>query len=222
MNQYLDLLSRSYPLLIQGTLMTLQVFIAAACLSFTFGITFGILCCNRLSKPLITPLVEGITFIYRAIPFYVQLLIVYFVLPDLLGFNLAPYPASVIALGLCSSGYVAQIVRAGINSIPSSQWEAAFTLGYTQFQTLRHIILPQMLRNVLPAFNNELDAMLKSTAIVSSIGMLELTRAAMNLMSREMQPVPIYLTLACVYLCLSALLNKGSRTLERKISYVKY
>ena len=202
--------------------MTLQVFIASALLSFAFGITFGILSCNRLKKPLITPLIEGLTFIYRAIPFYVQLLIVYFVLPDLLGFNLDPYPASVIALGLCSSGYVAQIVRAGINSIPASQWEAAFTLGYTQPQTLRHIILPQMLRNVLPAFNNELDSMLKSTAIVSSIGMLELTRAAMNLMSREMQPVPIYLTIASIYLCLSALLNKVSRTLERKISYVKY
>lgn len=99
--------------------------------------------------------------------------------------------------------------------------EAAFTLGYSRLQSLRYVILPQMLRNVLPAFNNELDAMLKSTAIISSIGLLELTRVGMNLMSREMEPIPIYLTVACFYLGMSALLNLITRTLERKIAYVK-
>ncbi len=201
--------------------MTVQVFLASASLSFIFGLSFGILSCNRLKVPLLSHLVEGMTFVYRAVPFFVQLLIVYFVLPDLLGINLNPFPASAIALGMCSSGYVAQIVRAGINSIPASQWEAAYTLGYTQPQSLRYVILPQMLQSVLPAFNNELDSLLKSTAIVSSIGMLELTRVGMNMMSREMAPVPIYLTIACFYVCLSALLNLITRTIERKISYVK-
>ncbi|HSX11239.1 MAG TPA: amino acid ABC transporter permease [Chlamydiales bacterium] len=219
---YFEFLSRSYPLLLKGAFMTVQVLLASACLSFIFGIGFGILSCKRLKVPILSSLIEGLTFVYRAIPFFVQLLIVYFVMPDLLGINLNPFPASVIALGMCSSGYVAQIVRAGINSIPASQWEAAFTLGYSRLQTLRFVILPQMVRNVLPAFNNELDALLKSTAIVSSIGMLELTRAGMNIMSREMEPIPIYLTIACLYLCMSALLNIFTRTLERKIAYVKH
>jgi polar amino acid transport system permease protein len=219
--EYFNFLSRSYPLLLKGTFMTVQILLASAALSFTCGLGFGILTCNRLKVPVLTNLIEAVTFVYRAVPFFVQLLIVYFVLPDLLGMNLDPYPASVIALGMCSSGYVAQIVRAGINSIPASQWEAAFTLGYTRLQSLRYVILPQMVRNVLPAFNNELDSLLKSTAIVSSIGLLELTRVGMNLMSREMEPVPIYLTIACFYLCMSALLNLMTRTLERKIAYVK-
>ncbi|MDE3056024.1 MAG: amino acid ABC transporter permease [Verrucomicrobiota bacterium] len=201
--------------------MTLKVFFSAASLSFTLGLCFGIFSCHRLKVPIVSAVIEWITFVYRAVPFYVQLLIVYFVLPDLLGFNLDPFAASVISLGVCSSGYVAQTVRAGINSVPVAQWEAAFVLGYSKFQSLFYIILPQMIRNVLPAFNNELDSLLKSTAIVSSIGVVELTRAGMNLVSREMEPVPIYLMVAFFYLCFSAILNAATRILERKIAYVK-
>ncbi len=222
MEWYLDFFFRSLPLFVKGAWMTVQVFIVASALSFSCGLLFGIFTCHRMKVQVLSSCVEGITFVYRAVPFFVQLLIVYFVLPDLLGCNLDPYPASVIALGMCSSGYVAQIVRAGMNSISASQWESAYTLGYSRWQSLRFIILPQMLRNVLPALSNELDSLLKSTSIVSSIGMLELTRVSVNLVSREMQPVPIYLTLACFYLGMSALLNIITRTLERKISYVKY
>lgn len=201
--------------------MTVQVLLFSFSISFIAGSCFGILTCRRLRIPILSPLIETLTFVFRAVPFFVQLLIVYFVIPDLLGFNLDAFPASVISLGMCSSGYVAQIVRSGINSIPASQWEAASTLGYTTYQTLRYIIFPQAFLNILPPLNNELDALLKSTAIVSSIGMLELTRMGMNIVSREMQPVPIYLTVALFYLLMSALLNLLTRTLEKRLSYVK-
>jgi len=209
-------------LLLKGTSMTIQLLIVSASLSFSSGLFFGILSCNRLKIPIVSSVVEGITFIFRAIPFFVQLLIVYFVLPDLLGFNLDPFPASVLSLGMCSSGYVAQLVRGSLNSIPIAQWEAAFSLGYNTFQSLFYVIIPQMIRNILPSFNNELDALLKSTSIVSAIGMLELTRMGMNIVSREMQPVAIYLTLAFFYVCMSALLNFVTRKIERKIAYVKH
>ena len=221
MNTYLELFFRCAPLLLKGTLMTLQVLLGSALLSFSLGTMMGILSCGRLKIPVISTLVEGIAFVYRAIPFYVQLLIVYFVLPDLMGFNLEPFSASVISLGMCSAGYVAQIIRGGLNTIPLAQWEAAEVLGYNTQNSLRYIVLPQMVRHVLPALNNELDALLKSTAVVSSIGMLELTRMGMNLVSREMEPVPIYLTVALFYLCMSALLNCLARKLEQRISYVK-
>lgn len=217
----IELFFRSWPLLIKGVWMTLQVLLIAAPLSFSLGLVWGIFSSNQLRVPILSNTIDAITFVYRAIPFYVQLLIVYFVLPDLLGFNLEPFPASVLALGMCSSGYVAQIVRAGINSIAIVQWEVAFVLGYNKWQTLRHVILPQMLRNVLPAFNNELDGLLKSTSIVSSIGLLELTRIGMNLVSREMEPIPIYLMVALFYLSLSAVFNITGRFLEKRLSYVK-
>ena len=201
--------------------MTVQILISSATLSLTLGLLFGIASCNKLRIPLLSRAVEFLTFVLRAIPFFVQLLLVYFVLPDLFGFDLEPFSASVIALGLCSSGYVAQMVRGGLNAIPPVQWESAFTLGLNMPQSLRHIILPQMGRNILPMLNNELDALLKSTSIVSSIGMLELTRMGMNIVSREMQPVAIYLTVAFFYICMSALLNLIARVLERRLVYVK-
>ena len=220
-NTYISLLSRSLPLLLKGMVMTVQILISSASLSLTLGLLFGIASCNRLRIPFLSQAIEFLTFVLRAIPFFVQLLLVYFVLPDLLGFNLDPFPASVIALGLCSSGYVAQMVRGGINAIPQAQWESAFALGLNTLQSLQHIILPQVGRNILPMLNNELDALLKSTSIVSSIGMLELTRMGMNIVSREMQPVAIYLTVAFFYICMSALLNLIARVLERRLIYVK-
>lgn len=78
-----------------------------------------------------------------------------------------------------------------------------------------------MIRNVLPALNNELDSMLKSTAIASSIGMLELTRMGMNIVSREMKPVPIFLTIAVFYVCMSACLNYITRYIEKKLLMLK-
>lgn len=221
MDDYFQLLTRSTPLLIKGAMMTLQVFAASSLLSFILGAVFGILTCERLRVPFLSWALEGVCFVYRAIPFFVQLLIVYFVLPDLFNISLEPFPASVIALGMCSSGYVAQIVRSGLNAVAASQWEAAYVLGYSKIGMLRSILLPQLMRSHLPALNNELDSLLKSTAIVSSIGMLELTRIGMNIVSREMEPVAIYLTVAVFYLAMSSILNLISRTIERRLTYAK-
>ncbi len=198
--------------------MTVKVLLISSLISFSLGLTFGIFCCEELKIPVVSPALQFFTFILRAIPFFVQLLIVYFVLPDLIGINLDVFPASVLALGICSAGYVCQIVRAGINSIPQSQWEAAFALGYNRPNTLMFIILPQMFRNVLPAFNNEIESMLKSTAILSSIGMLELTRIGMNIVSREMkQPITIYLIVASFYVLMSTVLNFVAKYFERRM-----
>jgi len=220
-NSYIPLLVRSLPLLLKGVVMTVQIVVCSAALSGICGLLFGILSCNKLRIPFLSPLIEFFTFVLRAIPFFVQLLLVYFVLPDLLGVQLEPFPASVIALGLCSSGYVAQIVRGGLNAVPQVQWEGAFALGLNKPQSLRHIILPQVARAVVPMLNNELDALLKSTSIVSSIGMLELTRMGMNIVSREMQPVAIYLTVAFFYVCMSAILNLVARAIERRFNYAR-
>ena len=200
--------------------MTVQVLLLAGSLSFLLGLILGTLSCYRLRLKGVSWIAEGFSFVVRGIPFFVQLLIVYFVFPELLGFNLDPLAASVLSLGICSSGYVAQIVRGALNAISEAQWEAAHTLGYTPWHAWRRMIFPQILRLILPSLNNELDALLKSTAVISSIGLLELTRVAMNLVSREMQPVPVYLTLALFYLSMSAVLNQITKILEKKF-YVK-
>ncbi len=215
---WIDLLQRTLPLLLLGVAMTIKVLLASASISFILGLIFGALCCEELKIRFVSPIIQFLTFILRAIPFFVQLLIVYFVFPDLLGLNLDVFPASVIALGACSSAYVCQIVRGGLNSIHISQWEAAFVLGYSKLKTLVYIIFPQMFRNILPALNNELEAMLKSTAILSSIGMLELTRIGMNIVSRELkQPLAIYLIVAAFYVAMSTILNFAAKHLEKRM-----
>lgn len=215
---WFDLIVRNFPLLLKGAWMTLQLFLSAASLSFGLGLFFGVISSEEVRVPFLTPAVHFLTFVLRAVPFFVQLLIVYFVFPDLIGINLETFSASVIALGTCSSGYVCQTVRAGLNSIPPSQWEAAFVLGYGKIKALFSIILPQMLRNVLPAFNNELEAILKSTAVLSSIGMLELTRIGMNIVSRELkQPLTVYVVVASFYILMSIALNAVAKRLERQM-----
>jgi His/Glu/Gln/Arg/opine family amino acid ABC transporter permease subunit len=217
----LDLFFGAYPLLIKGAVMTIQVMVGSAFLSFTLGLIFGVCSSNQINQPILAKIIKSITFVLRAVPFYVQLLIVYFLLPDLVGVNLEPFPASILALGACSSGYVAQTVQVGINTIAKDQWETAFSLGYTKFQTLIYVIFPQMFRSVLPALNNEVEALLKSTSVVSSIGLLEITRAGMNLVSREMQPVPIYLMVAGSYIVISIVLKMFTQLLERRLQYAK-
>ena len=209
------------PLLLKGLELTLAILAASGVISFLLGTIFGILLSDRLKIAGLSKCIEAIAFIYRAVPFYVQLLIVYFVLPDLLGCNLGPFAASIIALGGCSAGYIGQAVRSGINAVPDLQWESGFVLGLPRIKTLRYIILPQALRLILPNLCNEFDAMLKSTSIASSIGLLELTRASMNLVSREMEPVPIYLMTAFFYLVISLGINTLMRLLERRLSCCK-
>ncbi|MFA6916118.1 MAG: amino acid ABC transporter permease [Parachlamydiales bacterium] len=217
-----DLILRSMPLLAKGAWLTLQILLAAGVLSLVLGSCMGIMTCERLRQRFrVLPwILETFTFILRAVPFYVQLLIVYFVLPDILQIDLDAMTASIFALGVCSSGYMTQVIRCGINSIPIEQWELASTLGYTTKECVRFVILPQTLRNILPAMTNELEALLKSTAILSSIGLLELTRVGMNIVSREMEPLTIYLTLAVFYIALSGGITLAARLLERKMNYV--
>lgn len=208
------------PLLTKGAWMTLQVMLCSACISLFLGLIMGTVVCERLRIAFISQMIELLCFVLRAIPFYVQLLIVYFVLPDLLEIDLDSFTASIISLGICSSAYVSQLVRGALNSLPLCQWEAAKVLGYSRSATLRFVIFPQMVRPLLPALTNELDNLLKSTAILSSIGMLELTRVGMNIISREMQPLAIYLTIALFYIAISACINIVSKLLERRASRV--
>src|SRR5689334_22540350 len=112
-----DLFCRSLPLLIKGATLSLQILAISGFLSLCFGGIIGTLTCQRLRWRAVAPFLEVLSFVLRAVPFYVQLLIAYFVLPDVLNIQVDAFTASIASLSLCSSGYVAQVVRCGINSI---------------------------------------------------------------------------------------------------------
>lgn len=221
-DQLIFLMSTYGPLLLKGLSMTIFLWFGSALLSCAIGVPLGILNSDKLKSNRIAWIITSYIFLVRAIPVYVQVLITYFVVPDLLNIDLSPITAAILALGICSSGYSAEIIRGGINALPVGQWNACFIMGYSRFQALRYVIIPQMVNTVLPSLFNELESLIKSTSILAAIGVVELTKVGTNIVARTMNPIPIYLLLAFLYLVLSALLRCMSFYVEMRIAYVKY
>ena len=207
------------PLLCKGLLVTLGAWLIASIISFCVGTWLGIWSCKQLASNGWSFVIRSYVFIARGIPAYVQILIAYFVLPSLLGIHISGFWAAVGALGFCSSGYVAEIVRGGINVIGLGQWEACFVLGYSRRDTLWRIILPQAFRNILPSLLGEAEQLLKRTALLSTIGITELTRTGMNIISRELNPIPVYILIAVIYLVLGAILHGMLIYFEKRERY---
>jgi polar amino acid transport system permease protein len=215
----LHFLIKSAPLLLKGALMTVQLAVYSSIISFSLGTLAGIALCQRLRVNVIAPVLDVYVFCVRCIPFYVQLLIVYFVLPNLLGLNLSSFNAGIIALGFCSTGYVAEIVRSGLNVLPAGQWDVCRALGYSRFATLWYVIMPQLFFQILAALVNEFIQIIHATSMLSAIGTFELTKAGVNIIAREMNPMPIYLGVAVLYLVMTGLISTLAKWLERRFSY---
>ena len=218
-NSVMTALYNALPLLLKGLILTMQVTFFAMLVGFSIGLILGILSSNRLKKPLISNAIMLYVTIIRGTPIYVQILIVYYALPDLLGINLSPLIAGILALGCNSIAYVTEIIRGGINSVPVGQWEACHVLGYSFIKTLITIIIPQMLKNNIPSLTSELTTLLKETSILGTIGLLELTKVGSNLNARILQPMPIYLTIALFYLILIISMTILSKIIEKGLQY---
>lgn len=220
MNCFFDLIIKAMPLLGRGFGMTLQLWVAAGLISLVFGSVVGILRAQKMRQKLLTPLLDAITAVFCGVPFYVQLLIAYFVVPELLGgVAISPFVASTVSLGLCSAAYVSQIIKSGLDAIPVGEWEAAYVFGYTRLQSLRYLMLGRAFGFIMPALRGEFDQLLKSTSVISTIGMLELTNAARNIVERDLQPLPIYCAVAGIYLLMSITFNATVTRLFERRSY---
>lgn len=200
-------IKNALPLLFRGAIMTLKLWGVAGCISVVTGTVTGILRTQKIRTPIISSVCDVVTFLLRGIPFYVQLLLAYFILPELLNIDLSPFIAATLALGLCSGAYISQIVKSGLNAIPSGEWDAAYVLGYNRTQALHSLMVPRAFRLIIPALLGELDQLLKSTSIISTLGIFELTNAARNIVERDLQPLPIYAAVAVIYLLMSAVFN---------------
>ncbi len=207
------------PLFIKGSFVTLGAWLFAGIISLVLGTFLGIISSQEVGSDIGIFIVRAYTFITKGIPAYVQILIAYFIIPQLLGINIPGFLAASFALSLCSSGYVTEIIRSQINAIPKGQWAACFALGYSIPVSIRRIILPQAIRVALPALIGELEQLLKSTSLLATIGVTELTRVGMNIISRELNPLPVYLSVAMIYLLFSGLLNILVLYLNRRGPY---
>lgn len=205
---------KSFPFLLQGAWITLQITLLAALFGTLLGTLVGM---GRLAKIAILrfPCTCYVEFI-RGTPLLIQIYIIYFGLPSL-GIDLAPFPAAVTALSINAGAYIAEIVRAGIQSIGKGQMEAARSLGMTTWQAMYYIILPQAFRNVLPALGNEFIALTKDSSLVSVIGIAELTRQGQFVISRTFKSFEIFGGVALIYFVITFTLSRISAIIEKKV-----
>ena len=217
-HKIIKLIINSMPLLLKGAFVTIQIAICAVVIGFVCGIVLGVLNSKKLRIRGFSSLIDFYVLIIRGTPLCVLVLIFYYALPDLLGINLSPFLAGALALGFNSIAYVAEIVRGGVNAIPDGQWEAGYALGYNKVSKLKHIILPQMFKNCIPTFTNEMVILFKDTSILSIIGVVEMTRIGMNINARVLQPMPIYLSIAFLYFVMTTAISFASKKLERGLN----
>lgn len=211
-----SLLIRSLPLLIEGALTTLQITFAAVAIGLCGGIALGIWNCAKWRNAFSKIVLSTFVWMIRGTPLFVQVLIVYYALPEVLGISLSPFSAGVIALGLNSAAYTSEIVRGGIDAIPEGQWEAAYVIGLGHWQTLKGIILPQMFRITLPSLTNELTSLIKETSILMAIGVTELTKVSKDIVARELDPMTIYLAAAAMYLIITSGTSALAQFIQKK------
>ncbi len=229
----MDVVWHNIPYLLIGAVTTLKISLIAV----TFGIILGLfagmgrLSSNKLVRFLATCYVD----FFRGTPLLVQILIVYFGLPQLYGqgqtflfihfgvghavttTQISDFLAAIIAFSLNSGAYVGEIFRAGIQSIEKGQREAALSLGMTPSQSMRYVILPQAFRRVVPPLGNEFIAMLKDTALLTVIGVEELLRKGEILNSNYFKPFQIFLSVAFIYLIMTLTFSRFVDYTERRL-----
>ncbi len=201
--------------LLSGLTTTIYISIISIVISILIGLLIAI---PSLSKnKFLTYLNIGYVEIVRAIPLLVLILWIYYGLPIMTGISFSPFVSGIIALSISESAFQAEIFRAGINSIKKAQWEAGSSLGLGFFRKLRFVILPQAIKNILPAIGNQFVYVLKMSSLVSIIGIGDLTRKANELVVTTYRPLEIYTFLILEYLVLILVVSYLVRKLEKKL-----
>lgn len=209
------LISRSLPALGQGALNTIILTTMSIGLGLLLGTVMGLMRLARLW--LVGAFASAYVWFFRGTPLLVQLFLIYYAMPPLLGITLDRWQAGIVALSLNSAAYIAEIVRAGVQSIDAGQTEAAHALGLTKFQTAWYIILPQAFRRIIPPLGNEFILLLKDSSLVSVIALEELLRAGQLIVTRTFKPVEIYAVIAIIYLIMTTVISVLVTLTERKL-----
>ena len=201
--------------LLSGLTTTIYISIVSIIISAIIGFIVAV---PALAKnKFLTYFNIGYVEIVRAIPLLVLILWIYYGLPIMTGISFSPFVSGIIALSISESAFQAEIFRAGINSIKKAQWEAGSSLGLTFFKKLRLVILPQAIKNILPALGNQFVYVLKMSSLVSIIGIGDLTRKANELVVTTYRPLEIYTFLILEYLILILIVSFFVRKLEKKL-----
>ncbi|MCM3147173.1 amino acid ABC transporter permease [Bacillus pumilus] len=203
------------PFILEGLKVTLSIVVVSLFLGFILGILLT-LCKISVFKPLIW-LADFYTSIFRGTPLVLQLLIIYFGLPQLLGFQIDQYWAAVAAFSLNSAAYVSEIIRAGINAIDKGQKEAAVALGIPYAKMMKDLLLPQAFKNISPALVNETITLTKESAIVTVIGLGDVMRRAYQAGAITYNYLEPLIFAGLIYYVIVLVLTFVGKSVERKL-----
>ncbi len=208
-----ELIYHSMPYLLQGALMSIQIAFMAAAIGLVLGVPLAF--AEQSRSFVMRVFVAAYVNLFRGTPMLVQILFIYYVLPQF-GVIIPPLMTATLAIGLNSSAYISQIVRSGMNAVSYGQIEAAYTLGMSSFATKRYIIFPQAMKAALPALGNELVTLVKDSSLASIIGVMELSKEGSLIRSRTYDAFSILLAVSCLYLVMTSLLSLGIALYEKR------
>ncbi|MCL1848101.1 MAG: amino acid ABC transporter permease [Clostridiales bacterium] len=218
-----SLLLVHFDLLLTGAKLTVIMTIGAVTLGLILGTVLGLM---RISRYRLTRAAAGVYLqIFRGTPMLLQVCFLYFALPQIFGPNIWRNPflpdaalAGIVALGLNSGAYIAEIIRAGIQGVDIGQTEASRALGLSHVQTMRLVVMPQAFRLVVPPLCNEFIVLLKDTSLVSAIGAKELMYQARAMGARYYEYFVFMVGAAVIYFCLTFVLTRVSGYIERRLA----
>jgi polar amino acid transport system permease protein len=203
----------SFPLLIKASEMTILISFMGLCVGYVLAI--GVASARLSSNAAWQQAGALYVFVFRGIPLLVQLMVAYYFLP-FLGINVSPVVASTLAISLCEGAYLGEILRGGFLGIPKGQLEATQLLGFSRFDTLVRIEIPQALKLTMPSLISEMILLVKASSLISIVGVAEITRTAQNMAASTFMPLETYIAAGCVYMVINGVLSLAGHVAEQR------
>ena len=211
----MDYIFEIMPSLLNGTEMTLSIFV----LTLVFSLPLGLICAlGRCSKfKILNAVLRFYIWLMRGTPLLLQLIFVFYGLPRA-GILIDPFPAAVLVFSLNEGAYSAETMRAALEAVPAGQLEAGYCVGMSYLQIMRRIILPQAMRTAFPPLSNSLIAMVKDTSLAANITVTEMFMVTQRIVARTHEPLALYIEVGLIYLLFSTVLTKLQGIGEKKLS----
>lgn len=215
MNEFIDYAVIALPDMIQGTLITLEVTLGSLVIGLLIGLPMALVRVYGAKR--LQPLCTAYLTVFRGTPLLVQLFVVYYGLPEI-GITFSRMGAAFLTLGCNSAAYQCEYFRGAILAVSKGQMKAARAIGMSRLSGIRHIVLPQALRLVIPAWSNEFIAMIKYTAIIFLIAVPDLMGRAKMLSSQHFAPIQTYILVALIYLVLVGIMSIILYFVQKKLA----
>jgi polar amino acid transport system permease protein len=203
-------------LILTGLGVTIAYTIGTILLGLLVGLATGLLRLSR-SRLITAPLVAYVE-IFRCTPLLVQIIWFYYALPVVIGIDIPAPVAAVLVLSLYTGAFYAEIIRGGVNSIERGQWDAARAIGMRRYQIMRHVVLPQALKRMIPPFMNQSIIQLKNTSLVSTIAVADLLYDGTIITAATYRPLEVYTLVAVIYFLVLFPLTLAAQQVERRLA----